>query len=382
MNPIRKLCLCPLVLILTVLLSRPTPTIAITIDELADICQTMESAFTDITVEYEWAVDPPPTIESMKNKGITGFITVGSEKCTWSTKQPFEERLLTKTTSINMDEHGNSFESSIMQSYNGKIVKRLNIGALSSTGEQVDIYDGVITERTSFIPPPNVTPISFSVFRLRYTESEKKFLSEHLRKKEFVRLVDSIEKVNGFNAICIELLWDAPSVPIIHKQQAQRRIYFSVDHGYTPIKYEDLSPSESGPKVNYLVDITALEKVSDNLWFPNKGYLKQVGTGLTNIYSATKILVNQGLTDEYFDIEFPPGTRITNEISGLSYVSEAPEDQNHTGTTSTIQDSKPAVEDQRPQTPTETHESNKTIIYISIAAVIVLLSALTVKKYV
>ena len=379
MNPIRKLCLYPLVLILTFLLSQTPPAMAITIDELADICQTMESAFTDITVEYEWAVDPPPTIESMKNKGITGFITVGSEKCTWSTKQPFEERLLTKTTSINMDEHGNSFESSIMQSYNGKIVKRLNIGALSSTGEQVDIYDGVITERTSFIPPSNVTPISFSVFRLRYTESEKKFLSEHLRKKEFVRLVDSIEKVNGFNAICIELLWDAPSVPIIHKQQAQRRIYFSVDHGYTPIKYEDLSPSESGPEVNFSVNVTSLEKVSDNLWFPSKGSL---GDNPTNIYQAIKILVNQGLTDEYFDIEFPPGTRITNEISGLSYVSEAPEDQNDTVTNSTIQDSKPAVEDQRPQTPTETHESNKTIIYISIATVIVLLSALTVKKYV
>ena len=378
MNPIRKLCLYPLVLILTFLLSQTPPAMAITIDELADICQTMESAFTDITVEYEWAVDPPPTIESMKNKGITGFITVGSEKCTWSTKQPFEERLLTKTTSINMDEHGNSFESSIMQSYNGKIVKRLNIGALSSTGEQVDIYDGVITERTSFIPPSNVTPISFSVFRLRYTESEKKFLSEHLRKKEFVRLVDSVEKVNGFNAICIELLWDAPSVPIIHKQQAQRRIYFSVDHGYTPIKYEDLSPSESGPEVNFSVNVTSLEKVSDNLWFPSKGSL---GDNPTNIYQAIKILVNQGLTDEYFDIEFPPGTRITNEISGLSYVSEALDDKTGTNTNNTIQDSKPTIEIQKPQNPTETKESNKTIIYISIAAIIVLLIALTVKKY-
>ncbi len=381
MNPIRKLHLCSLVLILTLLLSRTQLAIAITIDELADICEVTESAIIDIYVEYEFGVEPQSTIDDIKD--TSDIITLGPCHEKWATKRPFSERSFSSRRGKYMNEDGDTFEQTMMNSYNGKIAKYFSTGGLTMpTGEQVNFSRGTITNSTRFIPPPNVTPISFSVFRLRYTDSEKKFLSEHLRKKEFVRLLDSVEKANGFNAICIELLWDAPSVPIIHKQQAQHRIYFSVDHGYTPIKYEDLSPSESGPEINFSVNVTSLEKVSDNLWFPSKGYLKQVGSGLINTYKATKIVVNQGLTDDYFDIKFPPGTRITNEISGLSYVSEAPEGQNDTGAKSTIHDSKPAIEDQRPQTPADTHESTKTIIYISIAGVIVLLIALTAKKYV
>ena len=314
----------------------------------------------------------------MKNEGITGFVTVGSEKRTWSSKLPFEERLLSKATSILMDENENSFESTTMQSFNGKIVKHLTIGALSPTGEQVNISSGTITEDRRFDTLMAVSPIRFSVLSFKYIDHEKTPLSERLRKSDFVRLNDNIKRINGFNTVCAEFLWDAPNVPILHKKEPKLRVYFSIDNGYTPIKFDNLSHSESGPEVNFSVNVTSLEKVSDNLWFPSEGSL---GDNPTNTYQATKIVVNQGLTDDYFDIEFPPGTRITNEISGLSYVSEALDDKTGTNTNNTIQDSKPTIEIQKPQNPTETKESNKTIIYISIAAIIVLLIALTVKKY-
>jgi hypothetical protein len=374
MNPIRKLHFYPPVLILALLLSRTQPAIAITIDELADICQTMESAFTDITVEYEWSFEPAPSLQDMPTQDI--LIQKGPAKRKWSSKHPFTEIFLTTERVTLANSNGNSFESTIMQSYDGKTAKQLTIGALSPTGEQVDISDGVITKSARFKQILNGIPIAFSILRLGL-DHEKVPLSERLRKKEFVRLDDSIKNVNGFNAICIELLWDAPSVPILHKKEPELRIYFSIDNGYTPIKFDNLSHSKSGPEVNFSVNVTSLEKVSDNLWFPSKGSL---GDNPTNIYQAIKILVNQGLTDEYFDIEFPPGTRITNEISGLSYVSEVPEDQNDTVTNSTIQDSEPVIEAQRPQPPADTQKSNKTILYISIAAVIVLLTTLIVKK--
>lgn len=372
MNPIRKLHLYSLVLIFTLLLSRTQPTVAITIDELADICQTMESAHTDITVEYEFGVGPQSTIDDIKDTGQ--IITLGPCHEKWITKRPFSERVLYSKHGKYMNEDGQTFEQTMIRSYNGKIVKYFSY--LSPQGITVD---AVITESTCFLPASSCTPGAYSIFRLSYVDGNG-LLSEHLRKKESVRIDESVKQIEGFNVVCVELLWDAPNVPILHKKEPELRVYFSVDHGYTPVKYEYMTHTGTASEPRYATIITSLEKVDDGLWFPSKGYYIDLSDNLTNTYKATRIVVNQGLTDEYFDIEFPPGTRITNEISGLSYVSEAPEDQNDTGTNSTIQDSKPSIEVQRPQTPTDTQKSNKMIIYISIAAVIVLLSALIVKK--
>jgi hypothetical protein len=328
MNFVRDRCHCFFILILCVLFSQPPLTKAITIEELANVCKKMESAFLDIAVEYEWSVDPPATIESMKNEGFDGLITVGSERRTWSSKLPFEERLLSKVNSTLMDVNGHSFKSMTMQSYDGKITKHLTIGALSrSTGKQADVSSGTITDRR-FDTMMAVSPIRFSVLSFKYIDSEKKFLSERLRKKEFVRLDESIKKVNDFNAICAELLWDAPNVPVLHKKEPQLRVYFSIDHSYTPVKYAYMSHTEDGPKINFAVNITSLQKVSDNLWFPSGGSL---GDSPANIYKATRIVVNQGLTDKDFDIKFPVGTKVTNEITGFNYVQAEVEVQSLVG---------------------------------------------------
>ena len=284
----------------------------ISIDELADICQAMEESFRDISVEYEFGVEPAPTIEDIKG---TGFIlTVGTTKEKMSTKRPFDERSLSTVKGKYMNEYEQTFEQTTMESYNGKIAKHLITGGLYPSGIP-EISLGTITKRKDFIPTLATTPIAFSVLRFgyEYEGHENKFLSERLRNKEFVRLVKPKEKINGFNTICAELLWDAPNVPFIHKNQPQYKIYFSVDHGYTPVKYEQFNPSETEPVLVHSVNVTSLEKVADNLWFPGQGYLV-AGENLVNTYKASKIVVNQGLTDENFDIEFPPNTRITNEI--------------------------------------------------------------------
>jgi hypothetical protein len=40
-----------------------------------------------------------------------------------------------------------------------------------------------------------------------------------------------------------------------------------------------------------------------------------------NAYNAIgPILVNQGLTDEHFDIDFPVGTKVNDEIQDKKYV--------------------------------------------------------------
>ncbi|MBN2590494.1 MAG: hypothetical protein JXA96_11585 [Sedimentisphaerales bacterium] len=318
-----KRCFYCIVLFLVFLFVTSTPLRAITSDELARICKAMESSYQDITVEYEWLVEPAPSIEDLKKEGMGQFlITVGPEKMKWSSKLPFDKRSLSESIATYMNENEHTFQEIIMESYDGKVAKRFSKGAITSTGEQVDIISDMITERKDFIVPLSTTPLCFSVLHLKYQYEnlENTPLSELLQKKEFVRIVEPNNKVNGFNVIYAEFLWDAPNIPLLHKKQVCKSVYFSIDHGYTPIKYEDFNPSESGPKLIHSINITSLEKVSDNLWFPISGSLNMTDHNLTNKYKASKITVNQGLTDDYFNIKFPPGTRIDNEITGMRYV--------------------------------------------------------------
>lgn len=136
-------------------------------------------------------------------------------------------------------------------------------------------------------------------------------LSDILRRKELARLDNTIEEVNGFNSIRADMLtqWD--------KQRAFMRIYFSVEHGYTPVRYEYMS----GEKVSVTVEVQSLEQVAEGLWFPSSGVISSLDKSRSHAYIATsKIVVNQGLPDKYFDIKFPPGTKVRDNIEHRKYV--------------------------------------------------------------
>ncbi len=316
MNTIRKLFY--FFTIASVLLLNQAPLVmAITLDELADICEAMESAILDISVEYKWGVEPPPTLEDIAGTGLG--IDKGPVKHKWSTKRPFGERSLSAEQSAVLDEHGELSKGTSMQSYNGKIAKYVMIAEVSLAGEQRTFSHGTITKSKRSMPKPNQTPISFSVLRLSHVSRDKTPLSERLRKKELVRFYNTVEKINGFNAVHADLLMDVDNPPAMRKF-VYMRVYFSVDHGYTPIKYDYMANRETGPEPFSMVDVNSLEEVSKGLWFPSAGALKSAGSNLTNIYRATNIVVNQGLTDEHFNMEFPPGTKVRDEIAGVTYV--------------------------------------------------------------
>jgi hypothetical protein len=146
---------------------------------------------------------------------------------------------------------------------------------------------------------------------------DNKPLSAILRQyKELVRLDNTITKVNGFNTIRADFLQE-------QTKQVCIRIFFSVDHGYTPVRYEYVN--KGMPDLTF--EVSSLEKVAEGLWFPSSGLIS--GSGIVSssgeervngFQIISKILVNQGLTDEHFDIEFPPGTEVRDEIKDLEYV--------------------------------------------------------------
>ncbi len=315
------------VMVVCVLLGLATPVCGMTADDLAAICQTMESAIKDVSVSYEWDVHPPAKTEDLpKAEGMDGprLIAKGPETCIWVAKQPFAERYLsiTRVTTVNAD--GESFDNTLMYSSNGEVAKYLNWCAEFSSGTRRSFPpDGTVSKASAPVAPLPLshTPMVFSV--LHFALDDPKIpLSRSLRKKGFVDFNETVRKINGFNTVCASLLLDTPAIPAAHKQP-YLHTYFSVDHGYTLVKYESVSPSKSRPQIYYAVDVNSLAQVAGGLWFPTGGSLTMAGSSLRNVYKAGKVAVNRGLSDKYFTIEFPPGTRVRDEITGSRHVVES-----------------------------------------------------------
>ena len=298
-----------------------SPLWGITAEELADICAAKEAAILDISVECEWEVDPAPTLEGADEMEV--LIGKGPQKCTWATKRPFLDRSLSIDRQTIVNPSGGTFESTMMQSYDGVEARHASI----SDDAQRVIARGTVTKNRRFDPPANHTPLAFSILRPSLM-NEKVPLSELLRRSEFVRISNEVEQVNGFNALAVDLLRNHPDLPVIHKQPYMR-VCLAVDHDCTPIQYLYYSPGPEGKgaRLDYSVDVQALEECADGLWFPSAGSLTSAQQHLTNTYEATKITLNQGLKDEDFRIAFPAGTQVSDETTGARYTVATSQDE-------------------------------------------------------
>ena len=310
------------------LLCAPATAMAITADELANICEAMESAIVDLSVEYEWFADSPMSLEEklefIADKPMVIAINIPSHKLVCSLAAPdaknpdaslFDKFVCQQAVTL-MRDPNEVWDSLTKRSCNRQIAKSLTIGSFPPSAPVA------IISKPDNVLEPYATPLDFSVFRFRLRKSTDRMpLSAALRldnSKQSVRIDNTVRKVNDANSISVDFLRESTGT-------AYMRVYFSLDHGYTPVRYEYLS----GPKpeaVAATVEVTSLEEVAPGLWFPSGGamlipdHTDEEG----NYYQASsKILVNQGLTDEHFDIEFPPGTKVTDEIKGTKYVVEA-----------------------------------------------------------
>jgi hypothetical protein len=313
---------CLLISAVGALLIRSPSTHAVTLDDLANMCKAMESAIVDVAVEYEWSVDPAPTIEDIR--GTSRTIVKGPQKCTWLTKRPFAERSLMIQRQTNLNQFADSSDSVVMESFNGKIAQYASVSSALPDGTKGTLSRGVITEVRRFTVPEGQTPMVFSILAI-HGQDKTIHLSTALRKEGFVRFEEDQGEINGFPIARADLLIEAPSSSAAHKQP-YTRVYFSTAHSYTPVRYEYVSPTVNGPQMTASVDVASLEQVSPGLWFPSAGCLTLVGDNLKNRYKATKIVVNQGLSDEGFHIEFPPGTHVKDEVTGVRYVVKSTEE--------------------------------------------------------
>ncbi len=291
----------------------------ITAEELADKCQSAENAIRDISMEYEWYHIPPLTHEEQEDPfksigvllpkdGITKYKLMAAPFIDQNGKQQW--RKVQEESSILTTKDGKSWDYLGKESYVGKVYKKFNSG-----GWPASIMTGTISSNSTG-PSILLTPVGFSVFRFELekgTNGNKLSYCLRYKEKEIVRVSDSISKVNDFNTICVEFLQEYSKLPCV-------RVYFSVDHNYTPIKYEYLNSNKAGTQLNFAVDIHSLEKIVDGLWFPTSGTISAPDDRHVNSFQVMeKILVNQGLQEKDFDIEFPVGTRVQDQIAKREY---------------------------------------------------------------
>ena len=338
--------------------------IDITLDELADICEVMEDSILDVTAEYEFLVDPLPEPKSNMLAGT------GPEKIKWTGAKPFSELSKFSSDESIKDISGKVWNVHISTSYNGKIAKKYQLDDMPER----KVSEGTISNKENFMPRWGKTPLIYTAHHFQLIDGIS--LHQILREESglIVALDNEIKKVNGFNTIRADIY-----TYIEGTKAHSKSIYFSPEHNFTIVKIQ----LYNGKQAVVAYNVLELKEVKDGIWFPVSGCITPSSPTIPkNIYKATSVVINQGLNKEYFDIEFPPGTRIFNEISGLSYVSESPDGQTGTSMNSTIQDSEVATETKIPQPPTETRKTSGTLVYVSIAAVIVLLTVLIAKKYI
>jgi len=312
-------CFCFITVTFLLLLSHWSTAKAVTADELANICQAMESDISDISLEYEWNDIVAPSFDKVVEQGMDPervflqkegrrkFKLSAGRSQTDDPNIAYFDRILLEDAETLLTVDGNSFESKIKSCLNSGTAKYLQIG-----GWPRDVCQGGISEtKRYFLPSLNLTPFGFSVLRCRFSKvCDYKPLSVLLR--QFGRVDNKIQKVNEFNTIRADLLSES-------KARVWMHIFFSVDHAYTPVRYEHVRGNNV---VGLVVQITSLEKVAEGLWFPSSGIVGPAGDpNDADVYIATsRIVVNQGLTDKDFDIKFPAGTKVYDEIRDLKYI--------------------------------------------------------------
>ena len=307
------------------LLTQVPQAAAITTAELADIIEQMESAIVDISMEYECRVIPPPTHEELEKEGgfealiakdgyrrykfsAAGLLSKEDPNVTdWNAPGQF----LLEEWSTMVTKEQNEWDNTTKQAYNGQVGKSLTIGGWPP--KEPRIASASVSYNKPYVYG-NLTPLGFSVLRPAYFQGQTP-LSDRLRARDKVRLDNVVKKIDGFNTIRADLLTD-----FLYEgnRLVYMRIYFSVDHGYTPVKFEHMKGPEM---VAASVNVESLEEVAEGLWFPVSGTFTIPGSDRVSTYQAiSPILVNQGFTDEHFDIDFPVGTKVYDEIQDRDYI--------------------------------------------------------------
>lgn len=298
----------------------------VSLEMLAERCRQMENSIRDLKCEYEWYTVPAWSREELKRLGADSNNILlskdGVVRMTFSAARLSEPNEMNgrsdwalridKVTMLSAAD-GKEYQSIVQESYDGDVLMRYE--GPESKGKAGSGFVVLSDKCPGFF----MTPLDFSVLRLA-NDIDGVPLSKRLADTRLARLGDGTENINGFDAIYVDLLQEQTKQPCI-------RVYFSIKNDYTPIKYEYFNSGKAGTRIAYSVEAANIVKTGTAGWLPSSGLIVVAGKDRVNGFEVNgSILVNQGLSEKDFVLDFPVGTKVEDRVASRSYVVTEPDE--------------------------------------------------------
>ncbi len=298
-----------------------------------------ENSIIDVNLEYKCKIEPPHTFDDcienvcrpkpkpyyggipedikclITKNGITKhkMYASGFESKPRKPRPAFEgpKMWLMETKATLMLTEDKGWDNVLIETYDGSSYKRLSIG-----GWPKKVRDGYISNKDESRPLFTLSPLGFSVFRMGLCEIfDKTPLSAILKEEKFAAFEPEVKNINGFNTVSVAFLQEYTRNPVA-------RVYFSIDHNLTPVRFDYLNGAKSEKsKADLTFDVLSLQKVDENLWFPGSGVIRDCDEDRVNVFEVTKpVSLNKGLAKSNFQFDFPKNTRVHNKTENKDYV--------------------------------------------------------------
>lgn len=303
------------------------PTGQLSMDQLVRNVRQMEMAIRGIAWKEEWIYvnedpdRPEMDVEPLGSAYVTAAISmvygpdandpnyISFGKYLWQTESKGRLRAT-----------GEVLDFFIKEADDGRILRSLRRHVLSGGRLR---FTGTITHtaRKGRVPEPHgsygtiqISLLGASIYRCSvFGATGFRSLSSLL--KELGRLDKQVYHIDGFKVVRADLVEPQTGYVTL-------RVYFAVDHNYYPVRYEHMSGGpEEVNRVGYTIAVQSLAEVLPGVWFPSSVVFSVPSRKFVDHYRAVgKIRVNDDLSAKDFELEFPAGTYVRDEIEGIEYI--------------------------------------------------------------
>lgn len=280
----------------------------LTLEKLVDICAEQERSLTNLTVEYTFAISGP-NVEKI-DKG--DFRWVGPQTNLFIAKKPFSKRFMIIQEQQFEDGHKRIIDSCYWKAYNGLAYREFQVSS------QNDTAVGLITKEPPSDVNMNYTPLGFTLFHQWWDRSLLDVLKDQDPNLTF-SLNPVITKVNDCDSI--ELTCSMKN-PLSGKLMTLMSIFFSINHHYAIVRIAYWN----GSRIVLEYNVREFRSVGEGLWFPIHGDIKNSEGDINEIWVAD-VQINQAFEESEFELEFPPGTKVNDTISGKHYTIKPTQEQ-------------------------------------------------------
>lgn len=276
---------------------------------LIDICARQESIL-NIRSEYTFTISGP-NVEKIDEGDLQ---LGGDQNSLLVAEKPFNKKFMIIQAQRLEDIRKNPFEFYIWKVYSNRIYKELQIS------DQNNIPVGLIAKETPPDMDINLTPLGFTIFH-QWLGGEGRSLLDLLKGKD-PNLVFSLNPVVNRINDCDTIELTCSREWIAKKMIKLMAIHFSLDHNYSVVRISYYNAG--GIILEY--NVRKFRPIGDGLWFPIECDIRG-SEGDINKISVLDVQINQPFDEHVFELEFPPGTRVNDTITGKQYTIKPTQEQ-------------------------------------------------------